>query len=80
MAINKVIYNSEVLIDVTDCDATEADVAAGKKPFAGKSFETTYVAYEDIMKAQLDLLKTCIRRREMSFVQKLIAQNAIYMI
>lgn len=31
MAINKVIYNSEVLIDVTDCDITEADVAAGKK-------------------------------------------------
>ena len=31
MAINKVIYNSEVLIDVTDCDITEADVAAGKR-------------------------------------------------
>ena len=31
MAINKVIYNSEVLIDVTDCDITEADVAASKK-------------------------------------------------
>ena len=31
MAINKVIYDSKVLIDVTDCDITEADVAAGKR-------------------------------------------------
>ena len=31
MAINKVIYMGDILIDVTDCDVTEEDVAEGKK-------------------------------------------------
>lgn len=31
MAINKVIYSGNTLIDVTDCDVTEVDVAKGKK-------------------------------------------------
>lgn len=30
MAINQVIYKGNMLMDVTDCDVTEVDVAKGK--------------------------------------------------
>ena len=55
ICIGTLIVNEKMNDTKSGIMITLSDVAAGKKPFAGKSFETTYVAYEDIMKASYDV-------------------------
>ena len=53
MVINKVVYNNEVLVDVTDCDIVETDVVRGKK-FIKKNGEKAVGTANNVIQDLID--------------------------